>query len=172
MTPMNPVSFFLLPWAARAKAGPFAFSLLLGGCVLSTGAGEAAAQGTAAATSAKVSGKEYTLTRTSSFTTTDTNARNPFWPIGWVPGPASEAQRPTVVYDVKPEDFTLTTTSVDYPPLAIINGKSYAVGDAVPVPSASQEIVKVKKIQDGVVLLDHKGRELRLVSGLGTSKKK
>ncbi len=131
----------------------------------------AAAQGAAAAAApSKVSGKEYVLTKSSSFEAPAGNARNPFWPIGWVPGPAVAEQGPVLVYDVKPEDFTLTTTSVDYPPLAIINGKSYAVGDAVPV-SGNQEIVKVKKILDGVVLLDHRGRELRVVAGAGGKRK-
>ena len=153
-----------LPRRVRAMAGP----ALLAGLVLATGLHDAAAQGDA---TAKSSGKEYVLTKVSSFNAPPSGTRNPFWPIGWTPGPVIAATAAAPVYSVKPEDFTLTTTSVDYPPLAIINGRSYAVGDAVPAAGGA-DTVKVKSIQDGVVLLDHHGRELRVISSIGLRNKK
>ena len=118
------------------------------------GLSAASAQGTAPP---KASGKEYTLAKTSSFDAPPADARNPFWPIGWTPGPVVTAAAAAPVYTVKAEDFVLTTTSVDYPPLAIINRRSYSVGESIPVAGGA-DMVKVKAIQDGVVLLDHHGR--------------
>ena len=164
---MNPLSFVTAAVFRRVRAA--ALPVLLAGTVLAAGLSEASAQTTTAP--AKSSGKEYVLTKTSAFNPPAADARNPFWPIGWVPGPAVAAAVATPVYTVKPEDFVLTTTSVDYPPLAIINGRSYAVGDPVPAAGGA-DTVKVKTIQDGVVLLDHHGRELRVVTSTGAGRAK
>ena len=137
---------------------------LVAGLTVAAGLSTASAQGTAAAP--KVSGKEYVLAKTSSFNAPSADARNPFWPIGWTPGPAVTAATAAPVYSVKAEDFVLTTTSVDYPPLAIINHRSYSVGESIPAAGGA-DTVKVKAIQDGVVLLDHHGREIRVVSSTG-----
>ena len=139
-------------------------SCLLAALTLTVGLASAAAQGTAA--SGKASGKEYVLTKTSSFSAPPADARNPFWPIGWTPGPAVAAATAAPVYTVKAEDFTLTTTSVDYPPLAIINHRSYSVGDTLPAAGGA-DTVRVKSIQDGVVVLDHHGREIRVQASVG-----
>ena len=141
---------------------------LAAGLALMAGLSAASAQGTAPP---KASGKEYTLAKTSSFDAPPADARNPFWPIGWTPGPVVTAAAAAPVYTVKAEDFVLTTTSVDYPPLAIINRRSYSVGESIPVAGGA-DTVKVKAIQDGVVLLDHHGREIRIVSNVGLSGKK
>ena len=118
---------------------------------------------TAAAPAAKVSGKEYGLAHASSFDAPPGGTRNPFWPIGWTPvATAAPAQASAVqALDVKPEQFVVTTISVDYPPLAIINGRSYAVADQIPVTADKREFVTVKQILDGVVVLDYRGHELR-----------
>ena len=147
----------------RSLAAP----CLLAGLSLAISLAAASAQGPAPA--GKASGKEYALSKTSSFSAPPADARNPFWPIGWTPGPVVTAAAAVPVYTVKAEDFTLTTTSVDYPPLAIINGRSYAVGDAIPAAGGA-DTVKVKAIQDGVVLLDHHGRELRVLSSIGVAR--
>ncbi len=165
---MNTASFTLTVILPRRKYSSVGASVL-GAMALTAGLHDAAAQG--AAVPAKVAGKEYVLTKSSSFDAPPANSRNPFWPIGWVPGPAV-AQVQAQVYDVKVEDFVLSTTSVDFPPLAIINGKSYGVGESVPVSATNPEIVKVKRILDGVVLLDHQGRELRIVAGTATARAK
>ncbi len=117
-------------------------------------------------TPAKVSGKEYALTHSSSFETPPNGSRNPFWPIGWTPsavvGPTQVAVSQPL--DVKPEQFVVTTTSLDYPALAIINGKSYGVNDQIPVTADRREFVTVKQILDGLVVLDYHGHELRATS--------
>ena len=113
------------------------------------------AQGTAA----RVSGKEYTLAHTSSFDAPPATARNPFWPIGWVPSAVVATQ--AVALNVRAEDFVVTTISMDAPALAVINGKTRGVGDQIPVSADGREIVTVKAILDGVVVLDYHGHELR-----------
>ena len=110
---------------------------------------------------AKVSGKEYTLTHGSSFDAPPNGARNPFWPIGWMPTAAPTQTATVQQLDVKAEQFVVTTISVDYPPLAIINGKSYGVNEQIPVTADRRESVTVKQILDGVVVLDYHGHELR-----------
>ncbi len=90
------------------------------------------------APAAQASGKEYALAHGSSFD-------------------AGVAQQ----LEVKPEQFVVTTISVDYPPLAIINGKSYGVGDQIPVTADKREFVTVRQILDGVVVLDYRGHQLR-----------
>ena len=115
-------------------------------------------------TNAKVSGKEYVLTHTSSYQAIPNGARNPFWPIGWVP----TAAVPTAVVqqlDVRAEQFVVTSISVDYPPLAVINGKTRGVGDHIPVSADNREFVLVKQILDGQVVLDYRGHELRAMPG-------
>ena len=74
--------------------------------------------------------------------------------------------------DVKAEQFVVTTISVDYPPLAIINGKSYGVGEQIPVTADKRVFVTVKQILDGVVVLDYQGRELRsMTAGASLARK-
>ncbi len=137
-------------------------------------AGRAGAQAPAA-TPGRNSGKEYVLKNASSFTPPPVDSRNPFWPIGWVPT-AVVATTAVVapVVDVKAEQFTVTSISVDYPPLAVINGQTKGVGERVPVPG-TQEFVTVRKISDGMVVLEHKGHDLNVVPslpGAGAAKKK
>ena len=125
------------------------------------------AQGSSPAPStalARVSGKEYVLAHPSSFNPPPANARNPFWPIGWVPTAAPVAKAAEVL-TVRPEDFAVTTISMDFPALAVINGKTRAVGDHIPVGADGQDFVTVKQILDGTVVLDYRGRELRASNG-------
>ena len=135
---------------------------LAAGCLALAAAGSLRAQAPAAATpapaNAKVSGKEYVLTPTSSFQPQPSGQRNPFWPIGWVPtAPVAAA----VVLDVRPEQFVVTSVSLDAPALAVVNGKTRGVGDRIPVSPDGKEFVTVKQILDGAVVLDYRGHELR-----------
>ena len=122
-------------------------------------AGTAAAQ--VPAPTAKASDKEYALAHNSSFDAPASGTRNPFWPIGWTPSAAAVQATVVQQLDVRAENFVVTTISVDYPPLAIINGHSYGVGDQIPVGADKKESVTVKQILDGVVVLAYHGRELR-----------
>ena len=119
---------------------------------------------------ARNSGKEYVLVHASSFNAPPANARNPFWPIGWVPtaGPAKVA---AATLNVSAADFNVTTISVDYPALAVINGKTRAVGDQIPVGPTGTDFVLVKQILDGVVVLDYHGHELRATNGGSLARK-
>ena len=147
---------------------PFSFvrprgaGFLLTTCAILAGAGAVSGQTAAPAASTKSSGKEYVLAHSSSFDAPPGGTRNPFWPIGWTPstvaGPALTVAQQV---DVKAEQFVVSTISVDYPPLAIINGKSYAVGDQIPVTADKRVFVTVKQILDGLVVLDYQGHELR-----------
>ena len=122
---------------------------------------------------AKNSGKELTLTHISTFDAPPNGTRSPFWPIGWVPSAAPVAAQGVVQQlDVKAEQFSVTTISVDYPPLAIINGKSYGVGDQIPVTADRRVFVTVRQILDGVVVLDYQGHELRAMTGAATLTRK
>ena len=117
---------------------------------------------------ARNSGKEYALAHSSSFEAPPNGTRNPFWPIGWTPSTVTgPAQTAVQQIDVKPEQFVVTTISVDYPPLAIINGRSYAVGDQIPVTADKRVFVTVKQILDGVVVLDYQGHEMRSTTSAG-----
>jgi hypothetical protein len=109
------------------------------------------------------SGKEYVLARRSSFDAPPGAARNPFWPIGWTPSAAPKAEAAQL--DVQAGDFRLTTTSVDYPSLAVINGRTYGVGEQVPVAGHSGVFVTVRQIMDGAVVLDYNGHDLHVSNG-------
>ena len=137
---------------------------------LACGAGLLAAcpsVGRAQAGNDKMAGKDYALVHKSSYTPSN-SPRNPF---GWVPTavvPTAEV----VVATVKPEDFVVTSISMDYPPLAVINKRTYSVGDKVPVQAAGAtpgapapaggEFVTVRQINDGVIVLDHRGKLMRV----------
>ena len=139
-------------------------------------ASRAGAQAPAAAAPGQNSGKEYVLKNVSSFTPPPVDSRNPFWPIGWVPTaavPTATAAAP--VLEVRADMFTVTSISVDYPPLAVINGQTKAVGESMPVPggtAGAQAFVKVKKIADGMVVLVYKGHEMNIVPSLPGARKK
>ena len=126
---------------------------------------------------ASVSGKEYALKNVSSFNAPPTESRNPFWPIGWVPtAPVPvAAQNVAPVVEVRADQFTVTSISVDAPALAVINGQTRGVGERILVPggaAGAQTFVTVKKITDGMVTLDYKGKELLVMpSGTGLKRK-
>jgi hypothetical protein len=145
----------------------FRLPLVVGGLLLSTVA-LVRAQAPAATphpVNSKVSGKEYVLSHTSNYQATPNGQRNPFWPIGWVPSAAAPTAVAQQQLDVRADQFVVTSISVDYPPLAVINGKTRAVGDHIPVSADNREFVLVKQILDGEVVLDYRGHELRSFSG-------
>ncbi len=140
-------------------------------------AGRAGAQ-TPAGTPGRNSGKEYALKNVSSFTPPPTDSRNPFWPIGWVPSaPVAVARTEAPVVDVRADQFTVTSISLDSAgALAVINGQVKAIGERILVPGGApgaQTFVSVKKITDGMVTIDYKGRELLVApTGSAATKKK
>ena len=86
-------------------------------------------------------------------------ARNPFVPVGYV-RPVVVAKEKVVAVTVTADQFTVTSYSIDPPPLAVINGRTYGVGEQIFVDAEKKEFVTVRQIRDGVVLLDHRGRTL------------
>ena len=86
-------------------------------------------------------------------------ARNPFVPIGYV-RPIAVAKEKVIAVTVTADQFTVTSYSIDPPPLAVINGRTYGVGEQIFVDAEKKEFVTVRQIRDGVVLLDHRGRTL------------
>jgi len=92
--------------------------------------------------------------------------RNPFWPIGWE-RPAkvvtqAAPQRPTIL-DVPPELFSVSSIVLGQPNLAVINGRDYAEGDTIQVNVSGVPVqLTVFRITDGEVVLNHRGREVKL----------
>lgn len=85
-------------------------------------------------------------------------SRNPFVPIGYV-RPVAAAVKEKVV-TVTAEQFVVTSYSIEPPPLAVINGRTYGIGERIPVDKDGTEFVTVRQIRDGVVVLDYRGRTL------------
>ncbi len=147
---------------------------LAAGFLALSAAGHVRAQAPAATplpANTKVSGKEYVLAHTSSFQPQPNGQRNPFWPIGWVPTAVVASVAAPVLVDVRPEQFVVTSVSLDAPALAVINGKTRGVGDRIPVSADSKDFVVVKQILDGEVVLDYHGRELRSSSAVPRTRK-
>ena len=90
-------------------------------------------------------------------------ARNPFLPIGYV-RPVRETPR-EVVLDVRPEMFSITAILLGDPPLAIINGKDRGVGDRIPLNASGSEFVLVRRISDGEVIMEYRGRTIVVPAG-------
>ena len=148
-----------------ARAGLALFGLLLAAPLA------AQAQGAEKSTPAKTSEKDYVLVHKSSYVSSGTQ-RNPFWPIGWVPSAPKVQEAAVVVPTVRAEDFVVTSISLDFPPLAVVNKHTYGVGDRIPVGAATLtaggEFVTVRQISDGVVVLDHRGALLRCTTNTPT----
>ncbi len=158
-------------WLNLRRSGAAAGCGLLG--LLLTSSLTARAQGAENNPAAKSSGKDYVLAHKSSYTGTPAT-RSPFWPIGWVPSAPVPVEAAVVVATVKPEDFVVTSISLDYPPLAVINKHTYGVGERIPVGAAAAgsasakggEFVTVRQISDGTVVLDHRGTLLRCATNV------
>lgn len=104
---------------------------------------------------------EIKLTNRSAFAP-DGGKRSPFLPVGWT---KKVEQRVEAVSEVRPEMFKISAILLGNPPLAIINGKDRGVGDRVPAPGAPAEVVTVKRIEDGQVILLNRGKEILVPSG-------
>jgi hypothetical protein len=134
----------------------------------------ARAEGDAKNAPKKTSEKDYVLVHQSSYSSPST-PRNPFWPIGWTPSAPQAAPEAVVAAPtVRAEDFSVSSVSMDYPPLAVINKRTYGVGDRITLAGAAPggEFVTVKQITDGVVVLDHRGTLLRCPTSHTASGKK
>jgi hypothetical protein len=107
--------------------------------------------------------RETKVLNRSTFDPDGPNARNPFLPIGYV-RPVQEAPR-EVVLDVRPDMFSISAILLGDPPLAIINGKDRGVGDRIPVNASQTEFVIVRRISDGMVTLEYRGKAILVPAG-------
>lgn len=93
--------------------------------------------------------------------------RNPFWPIGWKPGPArpvGEAKKEEVKTVTIPPDL-LNITSIQAGSggrsLAVINKKTYLVGDKIKAEVGGRQLeFQVIAIRDGVVVVAIGGKQI------------
>jgi hypothetical protein len=93
------------------------------------------------------------------------DARDPLTPIGWQKGPvvlaANGGQARTVESYILPAAFVVSSISLDRIPLAVINGKAYGEGDAMPFNAGGEKIqIQIFAIRDGTVTLRYKALQL------------
>ncbi|MGI9115305.1 MAG: hypothetical protein DLM52_05685 [Chthoniobacterales bacterium] len=103
--------------------------------------------------------RKVELKKTSTFTLQDGD-RNPFWPIGWKPAGAGQAE--AAGPSIPPSSFSVTSITLDPGAhFAIINGKVMAEGQQFGLQMGGQiQQLTVKSIQDGKVVLAHGGEEI------------
>jgi hypothetical protein len=117
----------------------------------------------AAVPTAPAAPRETKITNLSAFDPNGPTTRNPFLPIGYV-RPVKEAPR-EMILDVRPEMFSITAILLGDPPLAIINGKDRGVGDRIPLNASGTEFVLVRRISDGEVTMEYRGRLIVVPAG-------
>src|SRR5687767_3876237 len=110
-------------------------------------------------TASSVSAAEYSLSRRSGFASSEVK-RNPFWPIGYT----HQVKNVAVAAKAKPAislsaaAFTVSSILISSGmPLAVINGREFAVGDSIEVNGAS---ARVQEIRDGEVVIGYLDQSL------------
>ena len=140
-----------------------ALFLRLGADAMALAAAATAGAQTQSAAPRVTPGKEYKITRRSDFTGVE-GVRNPFWPIGWVPTASVQSVPQEALPEVSADSFVVTSISLDGQPLAVVNGRTYGVGDRIPVNASGTEAVAVSRIVDGAVYFTFHGREIHSLS--------
>ena len=108
--------------------------------------------------------RDIKFTNRSSFQADGGSGRNPFLPIGYAR--AAPVVAKPVELNVTAEMFLLKGTMN---PDAIINGKIYSINGRIPLNANGSEFVTVRRIEDGSVILDYRGRLITI--GMGSKKK-
>lgn len=110
--------------------------------------------------------KGYELKNRSSFKV-DSDARIPFWPIGFVrpqikaDGTLATPVLATPKIQLEPDNFSVTSILSGNPALATINGRSFEEGELLPVVYGTERLrVVVRAIRDGGVTLDYEGHQI------------
>jgi len=106
--------------------------------------------------------KGYELKNRSAFLIQD-EARIPFWPIGFTRPPKNGAAAVQVAAKIKldPSPFNVTSVLLGNPALVMINGRSFAEGELLPVVYGTERLrVVVRAIRDGGVTLDYEGQPI------------
>jgi hypothetical protein len=102
----------------------------------------------------------YVLKNRSEFNDPGDSARVPFWPVGWtkhghVAAPLAVAA-PAVTLDERSFHVSSILISVGATPsLAVINGRAYGEGEFLHEPRGSGLRIRVQRIKDGSVILEH-----------------
>lgn len=122
--------------------------------------------GSAESTAPGGSDVPYELKNRSSFRV-DSEARAPFWPIGWkkpkkgTAGQTVVQTAPDSAIQLQPAYFNVTSILLGHPPLAMINGRSFEEGELLPVIAGSQRLrVLVRAIRDGGVWLEYERQQV------------
>ena len=108
--------------------------------------------------------KAYELKNRSAFNV-DSDARIPFWPIGFVRpqmlpgGTVAVPVAATTKIQLEAGHFNVTSILLGNPALATINGRSFEEGELLPVFCGSERLrVVVRAIRDGGVALEYEGQ--------------
>ena len=114
----------------------------------------------------------YELKNRSSFGM-DTEARAPFWPIGWQrrkdggAEPVVHVSKAVVtepVFRISGDSFSVTSVLLGNPSLATINGRSFEEGEYLPVSAEGKRLkVQVRAIREQGVWLQHESDQPILV---------
>lgn len=110
--------------------------------------------------------KGYQLKNRSTFHV-DSDARIPFWPIGFerpkmkADGTVAAPVLATPKIQLEPGNFSVTSILSGNPALATINGRSFEEGELLPVMYGAERLrVVVRAIRDGGVTLDYEGHQI------------
>jgi hypothetical protein len=92
----------------------------------------------------------------------ESNAHNPFWPIGFKPAASLARASSSAGLDIPLSAFVLTSITLDQGTrFAIINGKSMKEGQQFTLQAGSQTYqLQLKSIEDGRVVLTCQDREI------------
>jgi hypothetical protein len=97
---------------------------------------------------ANTSVEPYDLKNRSSFGAA-AESRAPFWPIGWTrpkqgaPEPENRVAAPKVEapkFQLSPDAFNVTSVLLGRPSIAVINGRSFQVGEPLPVIAGNERL--------------------------------
>ncbi len=112
----------------------------------------------------------YKLKNRSTFTV-DSEARAPFWPIGWVKPKAGDNNParvkvpgsigPKQKFEIQPQHFNVTSVLLGNPALATINGRTFAQGEVLPVVAGQERLrVILKAVRDGGIWLEYGAQQI------------
>jgi len=90
------------------------------------------------------------------------DARNPFWPIGWVrQAPTAPAEQPRMTTIIRADQFSVTSISLNPLRVVVVNGRDYAEGDVMKLAIGQSTIpVQIIKVSDGEVVFRGEGNEV------------
>lgn len=93
------------------------------------------------------------------------DARNPFWPIGWVRkapvATATTTETPRMTTTIRADQFNVTSISLNPYRVVVVNGKDYAEGDTMKLTIGQTVIpVQIVRVTDGEVIFRGESNEV------------